>query len=176
MLTTLGCPGTPHPRNSSADRFWGIPELRLTIPVGSAREALDRGGPQLRNFSTEEFLGSGVPGHPSVVSIQGWFLRGQNFFFPYNPLLPPSRQTPPPGQPTPESLISVHFGSVSVLFGSVWVRFGSISGPFRVHFGVLDGVGERGFCKEKEYHWPRRWTKCRYDGSLFLSIRSRNSR
>ena len=42
------------------------------------KEALDRGGPQLRNFSTEELLGSGVPGHPRLVSIQGWFLAGPN--------------------------------------------------------------------------------------------------
>ena len=28
----------------------------------------------LRNLSAEEFLGSGVPGHPRVVSIQGRFL------------------------------------------------------------------------------------------------------
>ena len=50
--------------------------MRLTIPVGSAQGALDRGIPQLGNFSTEEFLGSGVSGHPRVVSIQGWFLAG----------------------------------------------------------------------------------------------------
>ena len=50
--------------------------MRLTIPVGSAQGALDRGIPQLRNFLTEEFLGSGVPGHPRVVRIQGWFLAG----------------------------------------------------------------------------------------------------
>ena len=82
MLTTLGCSppldarelltrGIPQPINC-----WGVPELILTIPVGSAKEALDPGIPQLRNFSTEEFLGSGVPGHPRVVSIQGWFLAG----------------------------------------------------------------------------------------------------
>ena len=63
------------------------------------------------------------------------------FFFPYNPPPPLPRQTPRPSHP--ESLISVHFGSVSALFGSV-------SGPFRVRFEVLDGVGERGFCKGKE--------------------------
>ena len=44
-------------------------------------------------------------------------------------------------------------------FGSVWLRFSSISGPFRVRFGVLGGVGvgvgERGFCKGKEYHYTR---------------------
>ena len=57
--------GIPQPINSC-----GFPELRLTMPVVSAKEALHRGGPQLRNFSTEEFLGSGVPGHPRVVSIQ----------------------------------------------------------------------------------------------------------
>ena len=54
--TTLGCSppldarelltrGIPEPMN-----FWGIPELRLTIPVGSAKEALDP------ESSTQEFL------------------------------------------------------------------------------------------------------------------------
>ena len=43
--------------------------MRLTIPVGSAQGALNRGIPQLGNFSTEEFLGSGVPGHPRVVFV-----------------------------------------------------------------------------------------------------------
>ena len=52
--------------------------MRLTIPVGSAQGALDRGIAQLGNFSTEKFLGSGVPGHPRVVRIQGWFLAGPN--------------------------------------------------------------------------------------------------
>ena len=73
------------------------------------------------------------------------------FFFPYNPHPPPHPDSPP-ARPTPQSLISVHFGSVSVRFGSVWLRFGSVSGLFRVCFGVLGGVGERGFCKGKEYH------------------------
>ena len=58
-------------------------------------------------------------------------------------------------------MISVHFGSVwlrSAPFGSVWLRFGSVPGPFRVCFGGAGwgrgGVGERGFCKGKEYHYP----------------------
>ena len=34
-------------------------------------------------------------------------------------------------------------------------------GPFRVHFGVLGGVGERGFCKGKEYHYTNRSQKGR---------------
>ena len=84
MLTTLGCPGTPEQRNSSIDKFLsreslnrGIPELRLTILLGSAQGALNRGIPQqLRSLSAEEFLGSEVFGHPRVVSIQGWFLAG----------------------------------------------------------------------------------------------------
>ena len=66
MLTTLGCSGTPHPRNSSADKFLRTSlSWYLTVLVGSGTEALDPGIPQLKNFSTEEFLGSGVPGHPS---------------------------------------------------------------------------------------------------------------
>ena len=83
--TTLGCSppldaqelltrGIPQSMSS-----WGLPEVGLTIPVGSAQGALNRGIPQLRNFSTEEFLGWGVPGHPRVVRIQGWFLAGPKF-------------------------------------------------------------------------------------------------
>ena len=53
MLTTLGCLGPPDPTNSSVKESLnrGVPELRLRIPVGSR-----------------------VPGHPGVVSIQGRFL------------------------------------------------------------------------------------------------------
>ena len=77
------------------------------------------------------------------------------FFFPYNPHPPPPISTNPPGRPTREDLIPVHFGSV-------WLRsgpFGSVSGLFRVRFGGVGwdrgGIGERGFCKGKEYHWVR---------------------
>ena len=92
-------------------------------------------------------------------------------FFSYNPHLPPSL---PPGRPTPQSLISVHFGSISVRFGSFRVRLGpfrvcfwSVWGPFRGvgwgrgggrgwgRGGVGGGVGERGFCKGKEYHYTK---------------------
>ena len=58
------------------------------------------------------------------------------FLFPYSPPPHPDKS---PARPTPKSLISAHFGSVSV-------RFGSVSGP-------LGGVGERRFCKGKEYHY-----------------------
>ena len=72
------------------------------------------------------------------------------FFFPYSPPTPPYPDKPP-ARPTPKSLISVHFGSVWLRFGCVRLRFGSVSGlfraggsvsgPFRVRFGVLYGVG-----------------------------------
>ena len=63
---------------------------------------------------------------------------------------PPSRQTP--ARPTAKSLISVHFGSVS---GSVWgpFWFRSVSGPFRGVGWGRGGVGQRGFCMGKEYHY-----------------------
>ena len=38
-------------------------------------------------------------------------------------------------------------------FGSVWLRFGSVSGPFRGVGWGRGEVGERGFCKGKEYHY-----------------------
>ena len=93
--TTLGCSppldarelltrGIPQPRNS-----WRVPELILTVPVGSDTEALNPGIPQLRNFSTEEFLGSGAPEHPRVVSIQGWFLAGPRLAIPREAFSPP---------------------------------------------------------------------------------------
>ena len=49
---------------------------------------------------------------------------------------PPSRQTPRPSHPR-----ELDFGPFRLRFGSVWLRFGSVSGPFRVRFGVLGGVG-----------------------------------
>ena len=61
------------------------------------------------------------------------------FFLPCKP--PPPHPDKPPSRPTRQSLISVHFRSVSGPFGSVWLRFGSVSGPFRVRFRVLGGVG-----------------------------------
>ena len=73
MLTTLGCPETPDPRNSSVDKFLRKlnEEEMKTIPVGSAQDALDRGIPQTKskNFLTEEFLEvREVPEmHPRVV-------------------------------------------------------------------------------------------------------------
>ena len=81
MLTTLGCSGTPDPRNSSVDKFLKTPWGEIDpIPVDSAQGALDQGIPQLGDLSTEEFLRSGVPGHPRVVRIQGWFLAGPTLF------------------------------------------------------------------------------------------------
>ena len=72
-------------------------------------------------------------------------------------LSPVARQAPTKSAP---------FGSVSAPFGSVWLRFGSVLAPFRVCFGSVSGpfrgvgwgrggVGERGFCKGKEYHYLR---------------------
>ena len=73
MLTTLGCPELLTRGIPQSISFRGLPEVGLTIPVGSAQRALNRWIAQLRNFSAEEFLGSGVLGHPRVVSIQGWW-------------------------------------------------------------------------------------------------------
>ena len=56
-----------------------IAELRLTIPIDSAQRPLNRGIPQLRNLSIEEFLGSGVPEHSRVVSIKGGSWPLQNY-------------------------------------------------------------------------------------------------
>ena len=61
--------GIPQSRNSRAEGSLGQGLLALSLQGWPF-------SPQgvLRNLSTEEFLGSGVPGHPRVVSIQGWFL------------------------------------------------------------------------------------------------------
>ena len=72
MLTTRGCPGTPDPRNSSADKIDHPCRLSQISPQPRDSSA--------QNFSAEEFLGSGVPGHPRVVSIQGWFLASPRRF------------------------------------------------------------------------------------------------
>ena len=77
------------------------------------------------------------------------------FFFPYN-LHPPPHPDKPPRPSHPRGLDSGPFRLRSAPFGSVWLRFGSVPGPFRVRFGGVGwgrgGVGERGFCKGKEYH------------------------
>ena len=76
------------------------------------------------------------------------------FFFPCNPPSPQADQ-PPPAVP-PER--AKFFGQFRLHFGSVWLRFGSVSGPFSwgpfrgVGWG-RGGVGERGFCKGKDYHY-----------------------
>ena len=74
MLTTLGCPGTPDPRNSSVDKFLSreISELRNPCaetdhPSRLSTKSPQPGIPRLRKLSAEEFLGSGVFGHPRVV-------------------------------------------------------------------------------------------------------------
>ena len=89
------------------------------------------------------------------------------FFFPYNP--PPPLPRKPPARPTPKRLISVHFGSVWLRFGSVWLCLA----PFRVRFGSFwwgrGGVGEKGFCKGKEYHYPKSPPKS-LCGSLFCVL------
>ena len=95
--TTLGCSPPLDARQPLTQGIpqsissWELPELRVTIPVGSAQGALDRGIPQLGNFSTEEFLGAGVSGHSRVVRIQGWFLAGLRFprFLPIVPICVP---------------------------------------------------------------------------------------
>ena len=87
------------------------------------------------------------------------------FFFPYkNPRPPPPIPTNPPGRSTREGLIlpvRLRAGP----FGSVWLRFGSVSGPFRVSFGVLGGVGVgsgRGASvREKNFTTPVGRTPCR---------------
>ena len=87
--------------------------------------------------------------HPSganfIHSLSCLFSKGfrcytSDSLFPLQPPTPPYPDKPP-ARPTPKNLISVHFGSVWLRFGSVWLRFGSVSGPFRVLFGVLGGVG-----------------------------------
>ena len=79
------------------------------------------------------------------------------FFFPYNPT-PPHSDKPP----RLSHLRGLDFGPFRLRlapFGSVWLRlaparvcFGSVSGPFRGVGWGRGGVGERGFCKGKEYH------------------------
>ena len=64
MLTTLGCPGTPDPRNSSVEKFlsWGIPGSRASLAGPTGMVNLSSGIYRLRNSSGQEFPG-----------IQGWW-------------------------------------------------------------------------------------------------------
>ena len=57
---------------------------------------------------------------------------------------PPPRQTPPrPSHPRGLDFgpFQLRLAPFRLRFSSVWLRFGSVSGLFRVHFGVLGGVG-----------------------------------
>ena len=108
------------------------------------------------------------------LDLEGPSLRGASWIFEtdsYNllefsdfpfPLQPP---TPPPSQqtPRPSHPKKLDFGPFRLRFGpfrSVWVRlalfrvcFGSGSAPFRGVGWRRGGIGERGFCKGKEYHY-----------------------
>ena len=56
MLTTLGCPGTPDPRNSSVDQFlsWGIPRLKAPYKPGIV--TLNSSIPPFRDSSAQEVI------------------------------------------------------------------------------------------------------------------------
>ena len=70
------------------------------------------------------------------------------FFFPYNP--PPS--IPTNRLPSHPRELDGPFRLRWAPFGSVSGPFGSVSGAFRVRFGELGGVGERGLCEGKKCH------------------------
>ena len=77
------------------------------------------------------------------------------FFFPYNPSTPLPRQTPHPSHPE-----KLDFGPFRLRLAPFRLRlapfrvcFRSVSGPFRGVGWGWGGVGERGFCKGKEYHY-----------------------
>ena len=85
MLTALGCPGTPDPRNSSVDKFLsrGIsepkkPELRLTIPVQPRNSSVPQvGGSQVSKVGEHLKL---LPRWPNYrVPKKGSFGKGGLF-------------------------------------------------------------------------------------------------
>ena len=82
--------------------------------------------------------------------------RFSDFLFPLQPPPPLPRQTPRLSHPE-----KLDFGPFRLRLAPFRLRFGSVWGLFRVRFGSFSGcwvgsgrggVGERGFCKGKEYH------------------------
>ena len=78
--------------------------------------------------------------------------------FAHNPQPHPSRQTPLDFGP-----FRVCFGPFRVRSGPFRVCFRSVSGPFRSVGWGRGGVGERGFWKGNDYHYP----KCQRAHKLF---------
>ena len=74
------------------------------------------------------------------------------FFFPYNPPPRPTPTNPRPSHPEKLDFGPFRLHLAPFRLRSVWLRFGSVSGPFRSAGWGGGGVGERGFCKGKEYH------------------------
>ena len=114
ILTTLGCPGTPDPRNSSVEKFpsWGIPRSRapwaeptgmVNLSSGGAQELIDR------NSSGQGFL-----------RIQGWWeSKGGSWL----------DSTETPFAKTPLAWLLSCFGNESIEAGSHVLSWSPTEGP-----------------------------------------------
>ena len=153
--------------------------MKKTWAIAKRRFLINTSGAQIQNckfsiFSKENILNSEEwPNLEKSSECYGPSLSSSNrktlekcwkhsklviFFFPYNPPNPPTPTNPPPVPPRKAWFL----GPFRLRFGSIWLRlalfrlcFGSVSGPFQgVGWGRV-GVGERGFCKGKEYHYSK---------------------
>ena len=165
-LTTLGCPRTPDPRNSSVEK---IPEPRGPSVEGSLgwAQSLSLGIPRFRNSSAQEilFLGSGVLGHPRVVSIQGWFWASPKNSPNPKTIKVTKLQSHVSGssQSNPESYSKVTKGTQKRLKNDRKVNFESLSGLLwgdpqksvlsSVTLIVLGFGGKRNFSPKRKFLW-----------------------
>ena len=161
-----------HTTNNFSEAFWGLCE-DSTHCIDSKHERSEQIRNRIRSLAGILFKpftsrtsdcrghGGGCPFDSPAFQVMGrtpFISQTSDFLFPLQPPTPPYPDKPP--RPShPEKL---DFGPFRLRLAPFRLRFGSVLAPFRVCFGSVSGlfrgvgwgrggVGERGFCKGKEY-------------------------